>query len=180
MRKQQILNLLNKLGRKKWNVCIRERYAHGRGVVTYLGRYLRGGPISNKRIITWNDDTVKFRYKDYQAAGSGGKKHKVMDLPVDDFLQRLMRHVPVPRRNMVRSYGLYAGRRRQDLDRCRGQVGQEPVPEVAERDWQEILAKFGEHNHGRCPVCGARLVLRSKIEPEFKVRATKFPLTAAA
>ena len=178
--KQQVLNLLNKLGRKKWNVCIRERYAHGNGVVTYLGRYLRGGPISNKRIVSWDDNTVKFRYKDYKAAETGGEKRKVMELPVADFLQRLMWHVPVPRRNMVRSYGLYAGRRRQDLDRCREQVGQEPVPEVADRDWQEILAKFGEHNHGRCSVCGARLVLRGVIEPEFKGRAEKFPTAEAA
>jgi hypothetical protein len=103
-----------------------------------------------------------------------------MELPIDDFLQRLMRHVPEPRRNMVRSYGLYAGRRRQDLDRCREQVGQEPVPEVADRDWQEILAKFGDSNYGRCPVCGARLVLRSLIKSEFKGRATKFPLAEAA
>ena len=180
VRRQQILNLLNKLGRKKWNVCIRERYAHGRGVVTYLGRYLRGGPISNKRIVTWDGDTVKFRYKDYLAAENGGEKHQVMELPVDEFLQRLMRHVPEPRRNMVRSYGLYAGRKRQDLDRCREQVGQEPVLEMVDRDWQEILSKFGDNNHGRCPVCGARLVLRSKIEPEFKGQATKFPMAEAA
>lgn len=180
VRQQQILNLINKLGRKKWNICIRERYAHGRGVVTYLGRYLRGGPISNKRIVAWDNDRVTFRYKDYLAAENGGEKHQVMELPVDVFLQRLMRHIPEPRRNIVRSYGLYAGRRRQDLDRCREQVGQEPVPEVVDRDWQEILAKFGDTNHGRCPECGARLVLRSKIEPEFKGRATKFPITEAA
>jgi hypothetical protein len=103
-----------------------------------------------------------------------------MELPVDDFLQRLMRHIPEPRRNMVRSYGLYAGRRRHDLDRCLEQVGQEPVPEVADLDWQEILAKFGDNNYGRCPVCGARLVLRSLIKQEFKGLATKFPLTEAA
>jgi len=41
--RQQMENLLNKLGRTKWNVHIRERYAHGTGVLTYLARYLRGG-----------------------------------------------------------------------------------------------------------------------------------------
>lgn len=179
-RHQQILNLLNTLGRKKWNVCIRERYAHGRGVITYLGRYLRGGPIANKRIISCDNETVTFRYKDYRADENGGEKHQVMELPIAEFTQRLLRHVPEPRRNMVRSYGLFAGRRRQDLDRCREQVGQEPVPEVAERDWQEIVAKFGEQNHGRCPVCGAKLVIRALIAPEYQRRARKFPLAEAA
>ena len=32
--RQQLENLLNKLGRPKWNVHIRERYAHGAGVLT--------------------------------------------------------------------------------------------------------------------------------------------------
>jgi hypothetical protein len=42
--RQQLENLLNKLGRLKWNVHSRERYGHGAGVLTYLARYLRGGP----------------------------------------------------------------------------------------------------------------------------------------
>ena len=49
---QQLENLLNKLGRQKWNVHIRERYAHGAGVLTYVARYLRGGPISNTRLVS--------------------------------------------------------------------------------------------------------------------------------
>ena len=50
MRPQQFVNLLNRLGhptKTKWNVRIMERYRHGAGVVTYLARYLRGGPIKN-------------------------------------------------------------------------------------------------------------------------------------
>ena len=35
MRANQFRSLLNKLGRKKWNVNVRERYEHGRGVTTY-------------------------------------------------------------------------------------------------------------------------------------------------
>ena len=52
MRAQQVKNLMNKLGRKKWNVRICEKYPHGSGVLTYLARYLKGGPISNSRIIS--------------------------------------------------------------------------------------------------------------------------------
>ncbi len=36
----QVQNLMNKLGRKKWNVRICEKYPHGSGVLTYLARYL--------------------------------------------------------------------------------------------------------------------------------------------
>jgi len=44
MRPQRCENLLNKLGRQQWNVHMRERYPHRAGVLTYLARYLRGGP----------------------------------------------------------------------------------------------------------------------------------------
>src|SRR5262249_2613597 len=48
LRPQPFINLLNRLGhptKTRWNVRIMERYRHGVGVVTYLARYLRGGPI---------------------------------------------------------------------------------------------------------------------------------------
>ena len=53
-RPQQWKNLLNKLGRKKWNARVMDKYSHGRGVVSYLARYVRGGPISNSRIVSVN------------------------------------------------------------------------------------------------------------------------------
>jgi Putative transposase len=37
-RPQRWENQLNKLGRAKWHVHIRERYPHGVGVLTYLAR----------------------------------------------------------------------------------------------------------------------------------------------
>ena len=66
MRPQQLFNLLNRLGhprQTKWNVRIMERYRHGAGVVTYLARYLRGGPIKNARLVAWDGERVTFSYR---------------------------------------------------------------------------------------------------------------------
>jgi hypothetical protein len=41
-------------------VHIRERYRHGAGVVTYLARYLRGGPIKNARLVACDGARVTF------------------------------------------------------------------------------------------------------------------------
>src|SRR5262245_34713933 len=63
IRPQQMLNLLTRLGhprQTKWNVHIRERYRHGAGVVTYLARYLRGGPIQNARLVACDGARVTF------------------------------------------------------------------------------------------------------------------------
>jgi hypothetical protein len=52
MTRQQWETLRHKLGRLKWNVHIRERYPHGHGVLTYLARYIRGGPLANTRLVS--------------------------------------------------------------------------------------------------------------------------------
>ena len=70
MRPQRCENLLNKLGRAKWNVHIRERYPHGAGVLTYLARYVRGGPLANQRLVSSAHGEVTFRYR-VQRRGGG-------------------------------------------------------------------------------------------------------------
>ena len=50
----QLLNRLGHPRKTKWNVRIMERYRHGAGVVTYLARYLRGGPIKNARLVAFD------------------------------------------------------------------------------------------------------------------------------
>jgi len=177
---QRVLNLFNKLGRKKWNVCVRERYEHGNGVLTYLGRYLRGGPMSNRRIISWDAERVRFSYKDYREGESPGRKCKEMELSTGEFLRRLMMHVPEPGRQVIRSYGLYAGSRRKDLERCREMRGQEPIPESEVLTWQDCVGKYDAGEHGRCPVCGAYLVQREVIAPRRVGMNLKYPMREAA
>src|SRR2546426_172381 len=110
MRPQPLLNLLNRLGHPKhtrWNVRIMERYRHGAGVVTYLARYLRGGPIKNARLVAWDGACVTFLHRArHEGPGSGGAARQHMRLPVADFLQRVLLHVPPPQARVVRCYGL--------------------------------------------------------------------------
>ncbi len=113
---QRWKNLKNKLGRVKWNVNIRERYEHGNGVLSYLARYVRGGPISNKRIISCEDGRVEFRYG-VTAEGSKSRKTATMTLAVDQFIMRYLLHIPEPRTKVVRYYGLYNPCKEQQLQR---------------------------------------------------------------
>ncbi len=175
MRQQQVLNLLNKLGRKKWNVRIRERYAHGEGVAMYLSRYLRGGPISNRRLVSLKDGEVTFRYKEYREEDASGRaKRKIMTLPVEVFLQRFLLHVPMPHTQVVRSYGLYANSKGADLNRCRAQLGQPPVEKKPLPNWQDCCSEQGEHHPELCPTCGCRLVMGQRLKKEI-LRLPKGP-----
>src|SRR5262245_4629843 len=99
-RPQQVLNLLKRLGHPrttKWNVRIMERYRHGAGVVIYLARYLRGGPIKNARLVAYDGARVTFTSRARpEEADTESTSPQRMTLPVADFLQRWLRHVPMP------------------------------------------------------------------------------------
>jgi putative transposase/transposase-like zinc-binding protein len=167
MSPQQWLNLLNRLGhprKTKWNVRIMERYRHGAGVVTYLARYLRGGPIKNARLIAWDGDRVTFTYRARQEeAEAGPAAPQPMTLPVADFLQRWLLHVPVPQTRVVRSYGLYHHAHPEALAHCRAALGQPPVEPPPALDWQTVCAQRGEGHPERCPTCGQLLVCTGVI-----------------
>jgi len=159
---QQWKNLKNKLGRVKWNVCIRERYEHGNGVLSYLARYIRGGPISNKRIISCDGKKVTFRYR-VNGEDSGSKKTDTMSIPIDRFIRRYLLHVPAPGRKIVRYYGLYNPGKKAELGKCMEEIAQVPVEEPEFLDWQTYCESRGDHHPEQCPICGKRLICLSVI-----------------
>jgi len=164
MNRQKWTNLRNKLGRKvRWNVNFRERYKHGEGVVTYLARYLRGGPIANHRIVSCENGEVKFSYR---INGKKSNKKDFMALPISKFIQRYLLHVPVPNSQNVRYYGLYAPGKKDDLEKCRKIFGQLPVDETEFLTWQEFCEKQGDEHPELCPDCGKKLIRLDKIPAE--------------
>jgi len=167
MRPQQVVNLLNRLGhptKTKWNVRIMERYRHGAGVVTYLARYLRGGPIKNARLVAWDGDRVTLLHRARHEEGAGGNPApQRMTLSVADFLQRWLQHVPVPQTRVVRCYGLYHHTHTAALALCRGHLGQPPVAVPAPLVWQTACAQRGDAHPERCPACGQLLVCTEVI-----------------
>ena len=126
---QQWKNQKNKLGRIKWNVHIRERYDHGKGILIYLSRYIRGGAMSNRRIVSYTTEGVAFSHR-----VSEGRD--IMKLPVAEFIRRYLLHVPIPYTKVVRYYGLYAPTAKKDLSFCRALFAQEAVNEPESIDWQ--------------------------------------------
>ena len=157
---QRWRNLKNKLGRVKWNVHIRERYEHSKGVLIYLARYIRGGAISNKRIMAHTEKGVTFRHR-----ASDKSKQTSMTLPTSDFIQRYLLHVPEPNMKVVRSYGIYASTAKEELSYCRSLFGQEAVKDIESFDWQDYCETKGNEHPELCPICGQRLIRDLEIPP---------------
>jgi hypothetical protein len=162
-------NLLNRLGRTTWNVKILDRYAHGRGVATYLANYLKGGPIGNGRIIDVQQGLVRIRCREREAdeGGGGGGRRRIVRLPVDEFLARLLEHVPPSDMQTVRPYGLYANSKRAELAQAGEHFGQTPRPEKRSLSWYEFCAQHGIHPPGDAPASQA-----FSANGEYKPRPT--------
>jgi len=105
--REQVQSLCRELETKRWNVRVCERYENSTAVLNYLGRYLHGGPIGERRLLDFNGSHVTFTYKDYRDQGSDGPKQKTMVLGRDEFIRRYVQHVPPKGFHLVRASGLY-------------------------------------------------------------------------
>ncbi|MEK7855821.1 MAG: transposase [Acidobacteriota bacterium] len=146
--------VLRKIRAKKWNVYVQSRISNPEHVVNYLGRYIRGGPIGNSRLVAITESTVTFRHMK-------GRNDKPMTLDRAEFIGRLLRHVPIPGLQLVRSYGLYANNHPAVL----AFPTREEEADIANTTPKKSAAT------PCCPTCGATLIFtvfrRSEIE-DFK------------
>jgi hypothetical protein len=154
MSTQQCFNLINKLGRIRWHAEIEPAYWHADGVYKYVGRYLRRGPISEKRIVGYDGETVTIAY-----AHPGKHRRRTFSIPVKTFISRLLSHVPEKGTHLVRSYGLFHCNCRGKLDAARAQLGQSPYEPLTElpHAHELLLRMFPEWEANFCPHCGELL-----------------------
>jgi len=156
---QAIERLLRQLGKKPWNVRLQERYAHGKGVMLYLARYVKGGPLANPRIKSADVHHVCFRYKDHR-----DQRQKVMQLTTDHFVERLLWHVPEKGQHLIRHYGLYGHQAHAQRNRCRQQLGQAPeADKIKPLDWQQFWEQLKKPQKGLCSTCGKALRRGEKV-----------------
>ena len=81
---------INKLFSKRWLPFVKETFNGKGNAIEYLGRYSYRTAISNSRIISFDEENVTFRYKDY--SDNGVQKTKTVSGVkfVDLFLQHVL------------------------------------------------------------------------------------------
>jgi hypothetical protein len=93
-------------------------FAGPEAVLAYLSRYTHRVAISNRRLVSMDENGVSFRWKDYRAKGR--TRHKTMTLTADEFMRRFLLHVLPNGFHRIRHYGLLANAgRRENLAKAR-------------------------------------------------------------
>jgi len=163
---------LNRLGRKRWHADIEPPYDHANGVFKYVGRYIRRGSISEKRIIGYDNGMVQIAY-------AHREKHDEKDftIPAETFINRFLSHVPAKGSHLVRSFGLFHPNCRDRLDIARELLGQQAYEPLKDPlNTHQLLKKmFPDKEINICPRCGAELktvlVYRNGRSPTWRLAA---------
>jgi len=120
--KKQIDQTLDTLMQSEWVVHTKAHLQRPNTIVNYLARYTHKIAIDNQRLISTDEQSVCFRYKDYR----DHDKHKVMQLESDEFIRRFLQHVLPDGFMRIRHYGILANRcRRQRLEAIRAALSGE-------------------------------------------------------
>jgi hypothetical protein len=114
----------------------------GDGVLRYLARYVFRVALPNSRLVSFDDDRVRFRYVDRKSGSE-----RTCTLGAHDFLDRFVQHVLPPGLTKVRAYGLFSTTARPALEQART-LFPDPADDTP-RDAPQPLVIPVEH----CPHC---------------------------
>ena len=164
-------SFLRTLFRQNWVVYAKPPFGGPQHVIGYLARYTHRLAISNHRLVTFQDDRVTFRWKDY----AHGNQKKMMTLSSQEFLRRFLLHV-LPRGFVrIRFFGFLANRSRATLlAQCRLLLLNNPKPHITavSNSSPAQAAIF------RCPICASPMIIvetftRCNASP-FTIRSPNF------
>lgn len=103
----ELKRLFKDLNNQRWVVAIQKGLHEPWKIIRYIGRYIKRSPITEQSIQSIDDGIVRFESKNSR----GKLRRVVVALPSDEFLRRLLSHVPLEGFHMVRYYGAYQGKK---------------------------------------------------------------------
>lgn len=156
MTKVRLLSLINKWGRLDWVVHCAKRYEHGKGVVKYLARYIRGGAIKNSQLLKCNKGAVEYKYWSHER-----QKVERVSLSPTDFITRVISHIALARKQQYHFIGLYHNRSRGLLKQARAYFNQGVIEVATDVSWSDYLDAQGSGLC--CEQCGGKVVILRKL-----------------
>lgn len=122
-------------------------------VIKYIGRYLGRPVIATSRIDKYDGSSVTFHYNRHE-----DDVYVEETVPVLDFIERLIHHIPEKHFKMIRYYGIYARHRACDDKLHRAISKEKQRVYLSFNKWRiSILSSFG-YDPCVCSECGHTMV----------------------
>ena len=132
-----------------------ERIKSTKNLAKYIGRYIRHPAIANTRIVSYDGKHVLFFYKDRD-----DNKHFV-NMPVYEFITKLIGHIPDEQFKMIRYYGAYSRKHKKKYKKYLRQQSMK----------QRTMLHFDGKRVPRCPICFGKMriiAFQKKKPPPFR------------
>lgn len=119
-------------------------------MIGYLGRYTHRVAISNSRLISLENDMVKFRWKDYR-----DHLWKVMALEAKCFIRRFLQHILPCGYYKIRYYGIFSSvHAKTTMQQCFALLNSSPgISQYKGLVITEVLYLITGHDLTKCPQC---------------------------
>ncbi len=133
-----------------------------KATLSYIGRYMKRGPIALHRIKMYDGELVAFAYQDKRDG-----EWKIEELSVEDFIGRLIRHIPDDQFKMIRHYGIYSRRTKKVMKKVvehfqkeikRLLINAQKI--IKGKKWREQIKETFDRDPLECSECGNYLEFR--------------------
>jgi hypothetical protein len=142
----------------RWVVYSKPPFGGPEQVLRYLGAYTHRVAISNRRLISFADELVTFRWRD----SAHKNRKRLLTLTADEFLRRFLLHL-LPRGFVrIRHFGFLAGRSRGLLLPLCKQLLTDRSP-ATKPPASHSAGKNETHQLWTCPLCGGSMVLIERL-----------------
>lgn len=132
--------------------------------VGYIGRYMRRPAMALSRIVDYDGETVTFKYFDKTE-----QKEKQEIVTVEEFISRIIKHIPDEQFKTIRYYGIYSRRGKRLADkmmeaymgkRIRKTDGQRKQQRIG---WRNKLKAFTGRDPLECLRCKEVMEYKGKV-----------------
>jgi hypothetical protein len=161
--------------KSEWVVYAKPPFGGPEAVLAYLSRYTHRVAISNSRLVSADDATVAFRWKDYRIRR--GDRQRVMRLATSEFIRRFLLHVLPDGFHRIRHYGLLASAgRKANIAKVRAMLGTASPTMPSKAEFEPVPLTLREP----CPCCGGPMRVIEIFRRGQKPRSRAPPRDQAA
>lgn len=151
---------LNFLYNKSWVVHLQKTCSDHKRNIKYLGRYLKRPPMAETRILDYNGKTVTYRFLDHH-----DKQMTSIKLPVEEFIKRLIMHIPDSNFRLIRYYNWLSNRTRAILLPIVFALIKQSATTIKKISWHDLFHKAFGVDPLLCQSCNIIMQLVKTVFP---------------